>query len=112
MTDPLLFGFVPNLGNHLVLVWFCFDSIEPKNHLSKNLQIFFQNFYRFFPKKKKIYKFHKNYKNTFNQMIVKIPQNFVFENNNNIISCHFDNISYFEIFKRLALGSVKKSQFG
>jgi hypothetical protein len=86
-------GLVPNLGNHLVLVWFwflwqsfswfCFVLTEPKNHLSKILQIL----YHFFPKNIKI-----RYKNTFNQIIVKIPQNFIFKNNN-IIFCHFDNIS-------------------
>jgi hypothetical protein len=39
------------------------------------------------------------YKNTFNQTNIRICQNLMFKNNNNIIFCQFKNILYFEIFK-------------
>jgi hypothetical protein len=54
------------------------------------------------------------YKNTFNQTKIRISQNLMFKNNNNIIFRQFENILYFEIFRCLVLGlgCVEKSQFG
>jgi hypothetical protein len=56
------------------------------------------------------------YKNTFNQTKIRISQNLMFKNNNNIIFRQFENILYFEIFKCLVLvlglSCVEKSQFG
>jgi hypothetical protein len=47
------------------------------------------------------------YKNTFNQTKIRISQNLMFKNNNNIIFRQFENILYFEIFKYLVLGLVR-----
>jgi hypothetical protein len=47
------------------------------------------------------------YKNTFNETKIRISQNLMFKNNNNIISRQFENILYFEIFKCLVLGLVR-----
>ncbi len=52
------------------------------------------------------------YRNTFNQTKIRISQNLMFKNKNNIIFRQFENILYFEIFKCLGLGCVEKSQFG
>ncbi len=52
------------------------------------------------------------YKNTFNETKIRISQNLMFKNNNNIIFRQFENILYFEIFKCLVLGCVEKSEFG
>ncbi len=53
------------------------------------------------------------YKNNLNPIKIRISQNLIFENNNNIIYRQFENILYFEIFKCLVLGLgfVEKSQF-
>jgi hypothetical protein len=53
------------------------------------------------------------YKNNLNPIKIRISQNLIFENNNNIIYRQFENILYLEIFKCLVLGLgfVEKSQF-
>jgi hypothetical protein len=112
--DRVWVGFGSSFCDNLS-VWFCFVLTEPKNHFKKIFQILPKNFLNFITKKKKKKKNIKiQYKNTLNQIIVKILQNLVFKNNN-VIFCHFD-ISYFEIFNRLILGSVwfgfnQKTQF-
>ncbi len=78
-------GFCDNVS-----VWFCFVPTEPKNHFSKILQLFSEIFF----KNMKI-----QYKNTLNQIKIRISQNLMFKNNNNIIFGQFENILYFEIFK-------------
>jgi hypothetical protein len=90
-------GFCDNLS-----VWFCFVPTEPENRLSKILQLFSEDFFSNFLKNMKI-----QYKNTFNETKIRISQNLMLKNNNNIISRQFENILYFEIFKCLVLGLVR-----
>jgi hypothetical protein len=52
------------------------------------------------------------YKNFLNQTKIRISQNLMLKNNNDIIFRQFESILYFEIFKCLVLGCVEKSQFG
>jgi hypothetical protein len=81
------FGF----GYGLVLL--CFDRTRKP---------FFSNFFFKFLKNMKI-----QYKNTLNQTKIRISQNLIFKNNNNIIFRQFENILYFEVFKCLVLGLVR-----
>jgi hypothetical protein len=84
--------------------------------LRQNQKTIFQKFCNFFLKF--FSNFFKNmkiqYKNTFNETKIRISQNLMLKNNNNIIFRQFVNILYFEIFKCLVLGlsCVEKSQFG
>ncbi len=109
-------GLVPNFEKDLVMVWFwilrlsfslvllCFD--RTRKPFFKNFATFFSIFFKFL---KKIWKFQ--YKNTFNQTKIRISQNLMFKNNNNIIFRQFENILYFEIFKCLVLGLVRFGLF-
>jgi hypothetical protein len=94
-------GLVLNFEKRLVMVWFCF--------VSNNFVTFFSNFFSNFLKNIKI-----QYKNTFNETKIKISENLMFKNNNNIIFGQFESILCSEIFKCLVLGlgCVEKSQFG
>jgi len=58
----------------------------------------FSQFFSNFLKNMKI-----QYKSTLNQTKIRISQNLMFKNNNNIIFLQFENILYFEIFKFLGL---------
>jgi hypothetical protein len=107
---------IPNFEKNLVIVWFWFlrKSFSlvllcyQKTLLQKFCNIFMKFFSNFLENMK------IQYKNTFNQTKIRISQNLMFKNNNNIIFRQFENILYFEIFKCLVLGlvCVKKSQFG
>jgi hypothetical protein len=111
-------GLVPNSEKNLVMVllWFlrlsfrlvllCFD--RTRKPFFKNFATFLKLFFSIFLKNMKI-----QYKNTFNQTKIRISQNLMFKNDNNIIFRQFENILYFEIFKCLVLGlgCVEKSQF-
>ncbi len=50
------------------------------------------------------------YKNTLNQTKIRISQNLMFKNNNNIIFRQFENILYIEIFKCLVRFGSQNSE--
>ncbi len=76
-------GLVSNFQKHLVMV--CSD--RTRKPFFKNFAIFFSNFFSNFLKNMKI-----QYKNTLNQTKIRISQNLMFKNDNNIIFREFENI--------------------